>query len=45
MDINDLRVIATVISFVTFVGIWGWAWSRKNQARFAEAANLPFEQD
>ena len=45
MDINDLRVIATVLSFATFLGIWGWAWSRANQARFAEAANLPFEQD
>ena len=45
MDINDLRVIATVLSFVTFLGIWGWAWSRSNKARFAEAANLPFEQD
>ncbi|WP_334133979.1 cbb3-type cytochrome oxidase subunit 3 [Tepidimonas sp.] len=45
MDINDLRVIVTVISLVTFVGIWVWAWSRKNKARFDEAARLPFQSD
>ena len=45
MDINILREIATVASFVTFVGIWGWAWSRSRRAGFEEAANLPFEQD
>jgi len=45
MDINDLRVIVTVISLVTFVGIWVWAWSRKNKARFDEAARLPFLSD
>ncbi|TSE34909.1 cbb3-type cytochrome oxidase subunit 3 [Tepidimonas charontis] len=45
MDINDLRVIVTVVSLVTFVGIWVWAWSRKNKARFDEAARLPFQSD
>ncbi len=45
MDINDLRVIVTVVSLLTFVGIWVWAWSRKNQARFDEAARLPFQSD
>ena len=45
MDINTLRIIATVLSFVAFVGIWGWAWSRKNRGRFEEAGRIPFEQD
>jgi cytochrome c oxidase cbb3-type subunit IV len=45
MDINTLRSIATVVSFVTFIGIVMWAWSRRNAADFEEAANLPFEQD
>ncbi|TSE27897.1 cbb3-type cytochrome oxidase subunit 3 [Tepidimonas aquatica] len=45
MDINDMRVIVTVLSFVTFVGIWVWAWSRKNQRRFEEAAQLPFQSE
>ncbi len=42
MDVNDLRVVVTVLSFAVFVGIAAWAWSRRNAARFDEAARLPF---
>ncbi|MBX3587909.1 MAG: cbb3-type cytochrome oxidase subunit 3 [Ramlibacter sp.] len=45
MDINTLRIAATLACFVTFIGIVVWAWSRSNAARFEEAARLPFEQD
>ena len=45
MDINLLRSIVTVVAFIVFIGIVIWAWSRRNQARFDEAARLPFEQD
>ena len=45
MDVNNLRVIVTVLSLVTFVGIWAWAWSKKNRARFEEAARLPFQDE
>ena len=45
MDVNTLRIAATLVSFVTFVGIMAWAWSRSNKAGFDEAARLPFEQD
>jgi len=45
MDINTLRSAATVVSFVTFIGIIVWAYSRRNAADFEQAANLPFEQD
>jgi len=45
MDINLLRSIVTVVAFVVFIGIVFWAWSRRNKARFDEAARLPFEQD
>lgn len=45
MDINDLRSIFTVISFLTFVGIVAWAWSKRNKAEFEEAARLPFNED
>lgn len=44
-DVNTLRSLATVLSFVTFVGIVVWALSRKNSAEFEQAARLPFEQD
>ena len=42
MDVDDLRVTVTLLSFVAFVGVMAWAWSRRNLGRFAEAANLPF---
>ena len=46
MDINDLRSLVTVLSFVTFLGIVAWAYCLKgNKQRFAEAANLPFADD
>ena len=45
MDVITLRSIATVVSFVTFIGIVWWAWSKRRAADFSEAANLPFEHD
>ena len=45
MDVNTLRSITTVAALVVFIGIVVWAWSRRRSADFAQAANLPFEQD
>ncbi|MQY51639.1 cbb3-type cytochrome oxidase subunit 3 [Rhodocyclus gracilis] len=46
MDINDLRALMTVVSFVTFLGIIWWAFGVKaNKARFDEAAQLPFSDE
>ena len=45
MDITTLRIAATLVSFVTFIGILVWAFARRNAAGFDEAARLPFEQD
>jgi cytochrome c oxidase cbb3-type subunit IV len=42
MDINDLRVVISVASFVVFIGIVIWAYSRKRARDFDEAAMLPF---
>lgn len=44
-DVNTLRSLVTVLSFITFIGIVVWAYSRRNAADFEEAARLPFEQD
>ena len=44
-DVNTLRAIATLISFGAFIGIVWWAWSKRRSDDFAEAANLPFQQD
>ena len=45
MDVNDLRSIITVVSFLLFVGIVCWAWSSSRKADFDEAARLPLEDD
>ncbi|PWW44548.1 cbb3-type cytochrome oxidase subunit 3 [Melaminivora alkalimesophila] len=45
MDITTMRIVATLASFACFLGIWFWAWRRSNQARFDEAAQLPFAED
>ena len=45
MDVNDLRIVVTVASFLCFIGIVVWAWSRGNRGRFDEAAMLPFADE
>lgn len=45
MDINDLRSIVTVVSFITFLGIVVWAFSGGRKSAFDEAARLPMEDD
>jgi cytochrome c oxidase cbb3-type subunit 4 len=45
MDINTLRIVATVACFAVFVGILAWAFARRNQAGFDSAAQIPFHQD
>jgi cytochrome c oxidase cbb3-type subunit 4 len=43
MDVNDLRILETLLAFVAFVGIVVWAWSGRAQRRFDEAALAPFD--
>ena len=45
MDVTTLRIVATLASFITFLGIAWWAYSRANRDRFDEAARIPFQQD
>ncbi|WP_218243404.1 cbb3-type cytochrome oxidase subunit 3 [Comamonas fluminis] len=45
MDITTMRIVATLASMACFVGIWWWAYARRNQARFDEAAQVPFLQE
>ena len=45
MDITTLRIIATLVSLATFLGILGWTWSRRRAKAFEDASRLPFEQD
>ncbi len=45
MDINDLRSIATVLSFVAFISIVVWAYSGKRKRAFDEAAALAVDDE
>lgn len=45
MDMNTLRILATVSSFIMFVGILIWVWKNRKTKDFEEAANLPFNED
>lgn len=45
LDVNDLRVAATVVSLAVFLAICVWASMRRHRARFDDAAHLPFDGD
>jgi cytochrome c oxidase cbb3-type subunit 4 len=45
MDINDIRAVITVASFVAFIGIVWWAYGARRQARFDRAAHSVLEED
>jgi cytochrome c oxidase cbb3-type subunit 4 len=45
IDVNDLRIAATVLSLLTFLGICAWATARRNRARFDAAAQLPLDDE
>ncbi len=45
MDITTLRILATLASMATFLGIAGWAYARGNRERFDEAARIPLHDD
>jgi cytochrome c oxidase cbb3-type subunit IV len=45
MDVNTLRIIATLLCLTTFIGLLVWAYSKRNRERFEEDAKIPFLQD
>ncbi len=45
MDINDLRSLATVLAFLSFMGIVWWAYSDRRKETYDEAARLPLDDD
>jgi len=45
IDVNDLRIAATVLSLLTFLGICAWAMARHNRTRFDAAAQLPLQDE
>jgi len=45
MDINDMRVMVTVLSFVLFIALAVHTWSRRRSPEHDAAARLPFADD
>jgi cytochrome c oxidase cbb3-type subunit IV len=45
MDLNDIRSLVTLLSFVLFLALVRWAWSARRRGGFDAAARLPFEGD
>ncbi len=45
MDINIVREVATVVSFLTFLGILFYAVHPKNKQRFEEQARSVLEDE
>jgi len=41
-DITNLRIVATVLSFLCFIGIMLWTLDWRKTRRFEEASRLPF---
>ena len=44
LDMNIVREVVTVVSFLAFVGILAWVAASRNKARFDAASRLPFEE-
>jgi len=45
MDINVVRELVTVVSFLAFVAIVAYAAWPANKERFDDAARLPFDEE
>jgi cytochrome c oxidase cbb3-type subunit 4 len=45
VDINDMRSLITVLAFLCFLAIVGWAYSKHAKAGFDEAAKLALSDE
>ena len=46
MDIYSvIASVTTVLTFVAFLGIVAWAYSRNRRADFERAASIPFDHE
>ncbi len=45
MDVNDLRVAVTLVSFVLFIALAAYTWSRRRRPEYEAAARLPFADE
>ena len=45
MDLNDVRILWTMLSFLAFVGIVLWAFSGRRTHQFEEASRLALDDE
>jgi cytochrome c oxidase cbb3-type subunit IV len=45
MSLGLFRGLLTAVLFVAFIGLWVWAWSKRREADFKDAAMLPLADD
>jgi cytochrome c oxidase cbb3-type subunit 4 len=45
MDLNDARILMTLVALVTFIGIVAWAYSGRRRQDFDEAARMAIEDE
>lgn len=45
MDVNDMRVMVTLLGFVLFIALAVHTWSRRRRPEHEAAARLPFAED
>ncbi len=45
MDINDLRALLTLLTFLAFVGVCIWAWSSRRKSEFEQTASPIFSEE
>ncbi len=45
MDMTIFRSVVLLVLMIGFLGLWCWAWSRRRQSDFQEAAQLPLTDD
>lgn len=44
MDINEIRTVVTLVSFLAFVGVVWWAYSARRASAFDRAARSVLEE-
>ena len=45
MDLNDARILMTLVALITFLGIVIWAYSDRRKQSFDKAARMALEDD
>jgi len=45
MDLNDFRIVTTVLTFLTFIGIVAWAFSSRRKKDYEAAARMALDDE